>query len=180
VLRLVANINDYDVAQSALDAVPAEDLRRTAATPGELTLIAALNPAAVDEATATALESQRADPSEVWLRAAVALLATTPDSGQALEITFGPLHHAITDDRLPRDLWKSLDGMLPSAADPALRLRRFLIETAHRERWPKRRIQRALRGSGPHAKQLLSELDDDDPLTAAVRAAAKAFGKLAP
>jgi hypothetical protein len=82
--------------------------------------------------------------------------------GRVLEVVFGPLHHAVTDDRLPHDLWSELGRIAPPASDPALRLRRMLINEARDGDWPRETLERALRGGGPYIKELKTELSADD------------------
>ena len=117
-----------------------------------------------------ALEARRDHADETWLRAAaVALSRSDQPPGKVLETVFGPLHHAITDDRLPSECWEFLSRVLPSATDPALRLRRFLVGVAKRERWRQKRYQRALREAGPYASELYREFDDEDLLLGRIR-----------
>ena len=129
-----------------------------------------------------ALEARRDRVNEAWLRAAVFALANAPRTQQqaALEVIFGPLHHAITDDRLPQELWKDLGKIAPVASDPALRLRRLLVARAREDEWSSDSIARALRGSGPYVKELKAEIDgdDDDPFVTAAKAALKALKRL--
>ena len=110
-----------------------------------------------------ALEARRDDIDKTWLRAA-AIAISRPDAsvGNILEIVFGPLHHAITDDRLPSECWDFLNRVLPECPDPALRLRRFLVRVAKNEGWRQNEYRRALRGAGPYASELYHEFDDED------------------
>ena len=118
-----------------------------------------------------ALEYYRGVADELWLRAAARLLvATDALDGRILEIVFGPLHHAITDNRLPRSLWSELDEVLPQADDPALRLRRALLAVARQESWSESQFRRALRDAGPYAVELRREFRDEDPWTSAFKA----------
>jgi hypothetical protein len=110
----------------------------------------------------TALRARRAEPDEAWLRQAVVALADDPS---ALRIVFGPLHRAITEDRLPHELWDVLGPATPEASDPARRLRLLLVRRARAERWPQQAVKEALNGAGPFAGQVLDDLDDDDPIT---------------
>jgi hypothetical protein len=113
-----------------------------------------------------ALSATRQDADEVWLRlAARALVADR----EALAVVFGPLHFAITEDRLPHELWNEMDETLPPDEDPARRLRRLLIQRVESDRWSQRDVLRALRGAGPHAAEVLRDMDDSDPLTKTVR-----------
>ena len=108
-----------------------------------------------------ALEARRDHIDETWLKAAVVAMSR-PDqlAGGVLEIVFGPLHHAITDDRLPSECWKFLDRVLPKDPDPALRFRRFLVRVAKEEGWRQKEYQRALREAGPWASELYREFND--------------------
>ena len=118
----------------------------------------------------TALEARRDDSDETWLKAAsVAISRTDQLTGKVLEIVFGPLHHAITDDRLPLECWEFLRRVLPEAKDPALRLRRFLVMVAKKEGWRHKKYRRALRGAGPYASELYREFDDEDLLLGRIR-----------
>jgi len=118
-----------------------------------------------------AIDGERGKADEVWLRAAVcALTSRHPPDGAILEVIFGPLHHAITDDRLPRDCWRDLDHVLPTASDPALRLRRLLLKVSRDENWDASRFKLALRDAGPYSDQLLRELDGSDPVAGLIRA----------
>jgi hypothetical protein len=117
-----------------------------------------------------ALEALRGSADEQWLRMAVRALVEDPE---ALPIVFGPLHRVITDDRLPSDLWRSLDGVAPEAPDPAQRLRRLLVRRIRDEHWPSELVARALRDAGPHAKEVMRDLEEDDPLTKVVKSILK-------
>ena len=110
-----------------------------------------------------ALEARRDDIDKTWLRAAaIAISRPHPSAGSILEIVFGPLHHAITDDRLPSECWEFLNRVLPECPDPALRLRRFLVRVAKEEGWRQNEYRWALRGAGPYASELDHEFDDED------------------
>ena len=117
-----------------------------------------------------ALEARREDPDETWLKAAaVAISRSDQLGGKVLETVFGPLHHAITDDRLPSECWGFLNRVLPPGPDPALRLRRFLVGVAKREGWRQKKYKRALRGAGPYASEIYREFDDEDLLLGRIR-----------
>ena len=117
-----------------------------------------------------ALEARRDKIDEPWLKAAAGAIARLDmPVGRVLEVVFGPLHHAITDNRLPLECWEVLNCVLPEAPDPALRLRRFLVGTAKEEGWGQKRYRRALRGAGPYASELYRELNDDTLLLGRVR-----------
>lgn len=129
-----------------------------------------------------ALEARRAQVDETWLRAAVSALvgASRKQERRALEIVFGPLHHAITDDRLPTELWDDLGKITPPADDPALRLRRLLVARARDDGWSSASLERALRDGGPYVRELKKEIDgdDDDPFVAVAKAALKTWKRL--
>ena len=117
-----------------------------------------------------ALEARRDDVNETWLRAAAGAVSRRDlPAGRVLEVVFGPLHHAITDDRLPAECWELLNGVVPEAPDPALRLRRFLVRVAREEGWGHKRFWRALRGAGPYASELYREFYDDELLLGKIR-----------
>ena len=117
-----------------------------------------------------ALEARRDEIDEIWLKAAARAISRSDlPAGRVLEVVFGPLHHAITDDRVPFECWEFLDRVLPEAPDPALRLRRCLVRTAKEERWGQKRYRRALRGAGPHASELYREFSDDELLLGRMR-----------
>lgn len=114
-------------------------------------------------AARNALVQTRSTPNELWLRAAVAALASPRyEIGDTLEVVFGPLHNAVTSDRLPRELWKELGQVTPQANDPALRLRRLLIKVAREQRWPPERIVRAIDGAGPFVSELRRDIERSD------------------
>jgi hypothetical protein len=131
--------------------------------PRVLLLMAAVGEDANNPQLLASLEEERSRVDELWLRAAVAALASRAfDPGTILQTVFGPLHAAITADRLPRDCWTVLDRVLPDAPDPALRLRRYLLKFATGENWEPDELSRALREAGPYAHELLSEFDEND------------------
>jgi hypothetical protein len=138
--------------------------------------VALFGRAQVDSTLPDRLERCRERPDEFWLRAAVlAITSTNLSRSNVLIVAFGPLHNAITSDRLPRDCWNDLDEVLPSAPDPALRLRRYLLAIAKNEQWTGDQFERALRGAGPYAGQLLHDFsDEDDWWVAATRAVIRA------
>jgi hypothetical protein len=126
------------------------------------------------------LERTRGQVDHVWLTAAVKTLAAAHSDqvGTVLQVVFGPLHHGITDDRLPPESWELLDQMLPQAHDPALRLRRLLVEVARTEKWQADALERAVRGGGPFIDELHHELDDEDPLHAAFKVVLKTLRRV--
>ena len=110
-----------------------------------------------------ALESRRDDIDGTWLKAAaVAMSRSDRPTGEVLEIVFGPLYHAIKDDRLPSGCWEFLNRMLPDGRDPAQRFRRFLIRVAKEEGWRRKKYQRALRGAGAYASELYREFNNEN------------------
>jgi hypothetical protein len=125
-----------------------------------------------------ALEALREEPNDLWLRAAVAALASPDaDRGSVLSTVFGPVHDAITSDRLPRECWQDLDRVLPPAHDPALRLRRLLLAVARSESWSEDRMTSALRDAGPFTAELLHEFEQHDEwYNDAVKAVFRTFG----
>jgi hypothetical protein len=122
------------------------------------------------------LDRTRDNVDEFWLRAGVeAISSSILPAREVLPVTFGPLHNAITADRLPRDCWSRLDHVLPTAGDPALRLRRYMLNIARDEQWDSDTFESALRGAGPHAGQLLQDFaGEDDWWVAAARAVIRA------
>jgi len=118
------------------------------------------------------LERTRDRVDDFWLRAAVEAIASASlDPSLVLPVAFGPLHNAITADQLPRECWRRLEKVLPAAPDPALRLRRHLLDVARTNQWTGDQFEHALRGAGPHANQLLHDFaGDDDWWLAAARA----------
>lgn len=113
--------------------------------------------------TCRALELHRSNPDTTWLRAAVAVLRH-PDTDQsaAMQTVFGPLHHAITADRLPRECWDDLDLVLPKAPDPALRLRRHLLKIGRQYGWGSPQMSAALRDAGPFSEEVLRDFEHHD------------------
>lgn len=130
-----------------------------------------------------ALDARRHRIDDAWLAAAVHALgdAGKKRQGRALEVVFGPLHHAVTDGRLPDDLWVTLEKIAPPGNDPGLRMRRLLVNRARKEGWPRKALDRALRASGPEIKKLKAEIDDvddDDPFVATAKAVLKSWKRL--
>lgn len=162
---------DFTAATTLLEASSWADAVRVSEKDPEVTLILASISGGRDvPGILTALKARRDAPDETWLKAAsVAVSRTDQLTGKVLEIVFGPLHHAITDDRLPSGCWEFLSRVLPEAPDPALRLRRFLIRVAKKEGWRHKKYRRALRGAGPYASELYREFDDDDLLLGRIR-----------
>ena len=156
-----ARDRDFVAVASVVEASAWSDVARVAEEDAEVAvMLGAVGrdvPGVID-----ALEARRDEIDESWLKAAAGAIARlTPPAGRVLEVVFGPLHHAITDDRLPLECWESLSCVLPEAPDPALRLRRFLARAAKEEGWGHKRYRRALRGAGPYASELYREIDDD-------------------
>lgn len=163
VASAVLNEGTYADARNVLGSMVPEQLLREPTDDRRVLLSIAMWGSSQIEADLPArLERSRGQADEFWLRAAVeALSSTVLPRSEVLTATFGLLHDAITADRLPRECWNRLDGVLPPAGDPALRLRRYLLAVAQEERWTTEQFQRALRGAGPHAGQLLHDFADD-------------------
>jgi hypothetical protein len=128
------------------------------------------------------LEGLRAEPDDLWFEVAAAVLASQPAGHRrrALETVFGPLHWGITDDRVPSRTWEVLDRVLPPASDPALRLRRLLVEDVRSEKWSGDALARALSDSGPYIDQIKGELQDDDQITTFFKGALKTIKRHSP
>jgi len=126
-----------------------------------------------------ALDERRSHVDEAWLRAAVLALEQWHSKGldEVLQVVFGPLHSAITEDRLPRDLWRSLDKLLPHADDPAHRLRRLLVERLRQGDWSRRHVELALRDAGPFIREFKYEVPHDDQVWSLLHKALQAEGR---
>jgi hypothetical protein len=163
VLHALADQTQLDLTRDLIRQQTASAVDRVR-DPQALLAILAVAPKIVDTSAARdALIQTRPDPNELWLRAAVAALSSSRfEIGDVLEIVFGPLHNAVTSDRLPRELWKQLGHVTPEAGDPALRLRRLLIEVARKQRWPSERILRAIDGAGPFVSELRRDIERSD------------------
>ena len=123
-----------------------------------LLIVAARSDQASVQPVLSALEALREQPDELWLRAAVKALCTPKfDAGQVVTVVFGPLHHAITANRLPLECWEDLDPVLPPAPDSAMRLRRYLLTIARSENWPAERMVLAVRDSGPFGPEICND-----------------------
>jgi hypothetical protein len=107
---------------------------------------------------------------ELWLRIGVKALV---EDKNALPVVFGPLHLAASEERLPRDLWRSIDRVAPPGSDPAQRFRLLLLQRIREEQWSSSRVGVALKGAGPHAREVLRDLEKDDPLTKVFKAVLK-------
>ena len=170
-LLSAARARNFAAATALLEASTWTNAAKVAAENAEIALLlgAISGDRSVPELGA-ALEARRDDIDGTWLKAAaVAISQPDPPAGSMLEIVFGPLHHAITDDRLPSECWEFLNRVLPEAPDPALRLRRFLVRVAKEKGWRQNKYRRALRGAGPYATELYREFDDEDPLRGRIR-----------
>lgn len=172
-LAAVIDVADRRALGRALGALNEQTLHKLARLPHVGRLVEAARPVDVlrlaqagapvtQDQRRMALKALRPKPNELWLRQAAYALANDP---KALPIVFGPLHHAVTEDRLPRELWNTIGNVAPAAKDPAHRLRLLLVQRARAERWQAQAIREALRGAGPYAGQVLDDLNDDDPLT---------------
>jgi len=177
IARAIAYDGTYANATEVLAGVKPSELARDRTDDRVVILLVALfGQTQVDFDLPDRLEQCRDRIDEFWLRAAVQAI-TSPDlpRSNVLTVAFGPLHDAITSDRLPRECWKELDDVLPTAPDPALRLRRHLLSIAQHEQWTGQQFERALRGAGPYADQLLRDFsDEDDWWVAATRAVIRA------
>lgn len=170
-LSTAARTRNFAAATALLGAITWSKAVEVSAEDTEVILLLAANSDGREvPGLLASLEARRDDIDETWLRAAVVAIARSDQlGGRALEIVFGPLHHAITDNRLPLECWDLLDHVLPEAPDPALRLRRFLVAVAKKQRWRHREYRQALRGAGPFASELFRELDDEDLLLGRIR-----------
>lgn len=139
------------------------DLWTSVDSPAVVLLFAAVGYSPPAEVVVPALEARRGKPDEIWLRAAVsALVSPDTDASALLSAAFGPLHHAITSDRLPRELWAELDPVLPAGGDPAQRLRRHLLVVGRAAGWSGDEMAAALRDAGPFATEVLRDFEHKD------------------
>lgn len=181
-LRALASSGDFALAKRVLATSDRDSLTATELSPREVLLAAAVWPRSEQRGRLlAALEREREDPDDVWLRTAVEVLASGKNPSESLPVVFGPLHESMTADRLPRECWQLLDPVLPPASDPALRLRRYLLHIAQTSEWPVDTFARAIRDAGPYTGELLHEFRDEDDwwvvaARAIVRAAAGLFG----
>jgi hypothetical protein len=164
VARAIAHDGTYADATDLLAGIEPRELARDRTDDRVVLLLVALfGQAQVDADLPARLERCRGRADDLWLRAAVeAITSTVLPHSEALTVAFEPLHDAITADRLPRECWNQLDDVLPQAPDPALRLRQHLLAIAEEEQWTGERFERALRGAGPYAGQLLHDFSDGD------------------
>ena len=170
-LASAARVGDFVAATALLDASTWTDAAGVSERDtGVALLLGAISGGGDVPGLVAALEARRDDIDETWLRAAASAISR-PDlpAGEVLEVVFGPLHHAITDDRLPSECWGFLNRVLPKAPDPALRLRRFLVRIAKEEGWRQKKYRRALRGVGPYGSELYREFNDDELLFDRIR-----------
>lgn len=170
-------IRDAAAANGAL-AADFDSAAALAATDPRLAIVlAAAGWPDVDDAALRALEAYRAPVTELWLQAAAGMLNRTSPKRLpvVLQTVFGPLHHAITDDRLSPEAWDQLDPVLPPAPDPAQRLRRLLLASVREQEWSSAALERAMRDAGPYVTELRHELDEDDPLRSLVKTVVKAL-----
>ena len=170
-LCIAARAGDFAAATALVEASSWIDATKAAKEESELALLLGAIAGGRDvPGLIVALEARRDEVNETWLRAAVgAMSRPSLAAGRVLEVVFGPLHHGITDDRLPSECWELLNRVLPEAPDPALRLRRFLIRTAKEEGWRQKTYRRALRGAGPYAAELYREVKNDELLLGGIR-----------
>ena len=163
-LACAAGTKNFTAATALLQASSWSSATRVSVDNAEITLLLGVISEDRDvPMLLTALETRRNTCDEIWLKAAtVAISKSDQVAGSVLEIVFGPLHHAITDDRLPTECWDSLNRVLPDDPDPALRLRKLLVRVAKKEGWRQKEYKRALRGAGPYASEIYREFDDGD------------------
>jgi len=154
-LGLLSSVRNFDLARRLLLEVPlrADDwlmlparvvLFAAASTPEAL----AARSAQTTVREALIIESVNRD--DIWLRAAASLLKSrraAPD--ESLLETFGHLHRAMTENRLPSAAWRQLDAILPPGNDPSRRLRQYLLRVGERNGWGKEQIEQALAAAGP-------------------------------
>jgi len=181
VATALAHDGDFSLARSVIGDTAPQKAGGTTDCRVVLLLVALRPEIDAPSTTVDCLEHERDDIGEAWLRAAVSVIATPSlDPSQALPIVFGPLHDAMTADRLPHDCWNYLDPILPSAPDPALRLRRYLLAVAQEESWSTERFGQALRGAGPFTGELLRDFENHEDwwITAAKSAVRTALGLL--
>jgi len=101
-----------------------------------------------------ALEWDRERPDSTWLRAAAMLVAAGGVvADHSLVTSFGPLHRALTEDRLPQQAWLALDPILPASKDTSYRFRDYLLNVAAYRDWSAQELVSALRDAGPFARE---------------------------
>ena len=166
-----ARAKDFAAANSLLEASTWTNAVKVAEEDTEVALLlGAISGGGDVPGLIGALEVRRDDVDETWLKAAAGAISRPKmPAGEVLEVVFGPLHHAMTDNRVPSECWDFLNRVLPEAPDPALRLRRFLVRIAKKEGWRQKRFRRALRGAGPYASELYREINDDKLLLGRIR-----------
>lgn len=163
-LSAVAQTKDYDVAKRIVGSLPWAVVLRASGTDPPIALVAAAcaNGRSMPKGLVDALEVERPNADELWFRAAVAAIAAPAiPRRKLLPAVFGPLHEAMTSDRLPHECWRTLDPVLPPSPDPAQRLRRYLVLQARTDRWTESEFHRAIADSGPFASQLRHDFMDD-------------------
>lgn len=170
-LLSAARTRNFAAATALIEASAWTDAARVSTEDAEVALLlGALSGGRDVPGLLDALEARRAHSDETWLKAAALVISQSDRlGGKVLETAFGPLHHAITDDRLPSECWEFLNRVLPEGPDPALRLRRFLVGVAKREGWRQKKYKRALRGAGPYASEIYREFDDEDLLLGRIK-----------
>ncbi len=157
--RAVAALDDQSL--SHLASLELADKLVDLVRPADLLRLAEAGAPVADEQRRNALRAQRMSPDDVWFRQAAHALAEDPG---ALPAVFGPLHSAAAERRLPPDLLATIAAVAPQSTDPARGLRLMLVRRARTEKWQTARVREALQGAGPAAKQVLDDLDDNDPL----------------
>ena len=156
-----ARTRNYAAAKALLDASDWTNALKISARDAEIALLlAAISDGRGVPGLLAALESRRDVIDGTWLRAAaVEISRLDRPPGKVLEVVFGPLYHAVKDDRLPSVCWEFLNRVLPNDGDPAARFRRLLSRVATDEGWRQKKCRRALRGVGPYASELYRELN---------------------
>jgi hypothetical protein len=160
---LAASKTPFGTAKRVVEALSWPAVVEAAATEPRTALLAAATAGRrrMPPGLLTALRTSRAETDELWLRAAVAAIDSAElPTREVLPIVFGPLHEAMTSDRLPHDCWITLDPLLPASPDPAQRLRRHLVTEARREHWSESEFRRAIADAGPFASQLRYDFAD--------------------
>ena len=125
-----------------------------------------------------ALDWRRGRADRTWMQAAVSLFDHGgPVADHALIACFGPLHSALTDNRLPGEAWRVLDAVLPPGKDTSLRLRSYLLDVARYRDWSTGELLLALRDAGPFAHEAYwPKRMPGDPMSKRLRKALKVLG----
>lgn len=173
---------DGDLCKQLLEALPGPDIDWSAYSDEEVLFLVSCWPDAYLPATlaaaSAALLNRRDHQDAQWLDVAALVLSSGDEEAErfALEL-FGPLHRAMTENRLPDRAWSTLDKILPRDNDPAQRLRRYFLSLANSFDWTKEDVRWSLRDAGPYIDESLwpsSEENEDGWKT--VRAALASLG----